>query len=195
MPKSRKSRNVYGEEFIQHFDDEGRKVGISRDRRNWLGEEYIENLDSDGKDLSRSRDVRNIYGEDFQEHIDSDYRRVGTSRVRTDFVGLDYFEHRQADGTVIGRSRIRTDWLGERYIEHSGKRISLNGKNDREVSRLSEQLSSEYHNSEEKHLDEGSDSAPLVYNKHTHAVMQYRFSGGWLPIVAIVGGLLLLGLT
>lgn len=119
--RTRAKKDIWGDEYQEHRDDRGRKVGESREKRDFWGEKSTESRDVDGQVVERTRPREDFWGEEFQEHRDSDGRVVGKSREKEDLWGDRYQERRDSDGNVESTSEDREDFWGDRYTERKPK--------------------------------------------------------------------------
>ncbi len=125
---SRKRKDMFGNDYVEHRDANGNVVGKSRDRKDMFGSDYVEHRDADGNVVGQSRDRKDMFGSDYVERRDADDDVVGKSRDRKDIFGSGYVEHRDADGNVVGKSRDRKDMFGSDYVEHRDADGNVVGK-------------------------------------------------------------------
>ncbi|MEO8153291.1 MAG: hypothetical protein ABI605_09505 [Rhizobacter sp.] len=102
MSKSMQRQSLLGSKYFEHFNDEGKKVGESRERAGVFGK-YIEHCDATGKKVGESRERAGLFGR-FVEHTDATGRKTGKSVKRRSLFG-DYTEHRDTSGQVVGKSK------------------------------------------------------------------------------------------
>lgn len=95
-------QSLLGSKYFEHFNDEGKKVGESRERAGVFGK-YIEHCDATGKKVGESRERAGLFGR-FVEHTDATGRKTGKSVKRRSLFG-DYTEHRDTSGQVVGKSK------------------------------------------------------------------------------------------
>jgi hypothetical protein len=120
MDRTEKTRDWFGDEKEDHFDDNGNKVGETHFKKDWCGDRIQEHFDSDGNKVGETRESPDWLGENRAEHLDSDGNRVGTSYNRTDSLSDPVQEHCDSSGMHVGETRLKKDWLGYSFKEHEG---------------------------------------------------------------------------
>ncbi len=110
-----------GEEYTQHYDDKGNRIGTTHTRADLFGETYLEHRDNKGNIAGDSRTYSDMFGDEYMRHRNRSSDFVGTSKSDNDFFDDAFVTHRDAKGSVTGRSTPRTDLLGARYISHDMK--------------------------------------------------------------------------
>ena len=100
MGTSEKKRDFWGEEYVQHYDDQHRMIGISRVKKDLFGEEYIQHYDENNNMTGTSRDKTDFWGDHYVQHYDENNNMTGTSREKTDFFGNHYVRHEAEPGRI-----------------------------------------------------------------------------------------------
>jgi len=115
--RSEKKTDWLGNEYIQHYDDDGNEVGTSKEATSWLGDKYTQHYDAQGEESGTSKEATSWLGDKYTQHHDRDGEESGTSKADRTWLGDDYTQHYDADGNESGTSRRETDWLGNPYVE------------------------------------------------------------------------------
>lgn len=118
MGESRNQKDFWGNEYVEHRDDDGKFVGESREERTWLGRDYVETRHADGT-VSKTYREKGLFGDEYLETIDADGGKSITREERGLF-GDRYLETTHPDGSVT-RSDERVDFWGKPYMKHSEK--------------------------------------------------------------------------
>lgn len=132
MGHSEKRKDLFGNEYTQHFDDEGRKAGWSETRKDFFGNEYEQHFDKDGGKTGYSENRKGIFG-DYTQHHDRSGRRTGYSEERKGMFG-DYTDHRDQSGRRTGYSAPRQGMFSS-YVRHIGGRAFGGGRRSGAPSR------------------------------------------------------------
>ena len=114
--KTVEAEGILGDKYLEHFDDDGVKIGESRMNDGLLGK-YMEHFDCDGNKIGESKEIDGFFGA-YVEHRSGLGDKVGESRDR-EGVFEDYVEHRDAGDRVVGTS-VDRDGLFGKYKEHRG---------------------------------------------------------------------------
>lgn len=117
MGESRKQKDFWGREYVEHCNDEGEVIGESRPETTWLGTDYIETRHADGK-VSKTYKEQSLFGREYLETRDEDGGRSIT-REHEGLFGGKYLETTHPDGSVT-RSEEQTSIWGEPYMKHRG---------------------------------------------------------------------------
>jgi uncharacterized protein len=141
MSKSEKKTDIWGDEYIQHYDDQGNKAGTTRVETDMWGDRYEQHRDSDGNMTGHTTHETDMWGDRYEQHRDSDGNKTGYSTHETDMWGDRYEQHRDSDGNMTGHTTHETDMWGDRYKHH---RDQQNGRlvSSPAVDRTSNGLSS-----------------------------------------------------
>ena len=113
--------DLFGEEYIQNYDDKGNRIGTTHTRTDLFGETYLEHRDNEGNIVGDSRTYNDMFGNEYLRHRDRSGDFVGTSTSNTDYFGDAFVTHRDSKGNLTGRSTSRTDILGNQYVSHEMK--------------------------------------------------------------------------
>ncbi|MBR5228248.1 MAG: hypothetical protein IKV96_00250 [Firmicutes bacterium] len=125
--RSEKRTDMFGDEYIVHYDRSGRQVGRSEQRKDMFGQTYTQHFDANGKTIGTSQERQGLFGTTFTQHFDSKGHITGTSEKRTDMFGWDYIQHSDNTGRITGISEQRTDILGQPYTQTTGTFGSTSG--------------------------------------------------------------------
>lgn len=117
MSRSDKKKNIWGDEYVETTDDQGRKISESRAQKDIWGDEYVETTDNQGQEVSESRTKKDIWGNEYIETTDPQGRIVSESRTKKDIWGDEYVETYDAEGRKISESRTKKDIWGSEYVE------------------------------------------------------------------------------
>ncbi len=109
---------ILGDEYQQHFDEDGRKSGTSEDREKLLGDEYTQHFDDDGRKDGYSEVKERLLGGEYTQHYDKEGRKAGYSEEKEGLLGNKYIEHYDENGKVIGRTEEHERLLGGTYEKH-----------------------------------------------------------------------------
>jgi hypothetical protein len=115
MGKSYERDGVFGK-YIEHFDDDGNKVGESHERTGYFGK-YTDHTDSAGNKIGESHS-RDGFFDTYLAHHDTSGSKTGESHDRVGFLD-NYKDHTDSSGRKTGESRKREGLFGE-YMEHLG---------------------------------------------------------------------------
>lgn len=118
MGRSEEQKDIFGDRYTQHYDDEGRETGRTEVRKDMFGDEYEQHVDRSGRETGRSEKRRDLFGDEYQQHKDEKGRDAGRSEERRDMFGDEYVEHFDEQGRRIGRSERRRDMFGDEFVEH-----------------------------------------------------------------------------
>jgi hypothetical protein len=119
MGESRKQKDLWGSDYVEHSNDDGKVIAESRPETTWLGNDYIETRHADGT-VSRTYKETGLLGGEYLETIDADGGKSIT-REQQGLFGDKYLETTHPDGSVT-RSDERTDFWGRPYMEHTDGR-------------------------------------------------------------------------
>ncbi len=119
MARSEKKTDIWGNEYVQHYDDDGNETGRSEAKKNIWGDSYTEHRDKDGDVVGESREKSTWLGDKYTEHRDKDDNVSGRSEQKSTWLGDRYSEHRDKDDNVVGESREKSTWLGDKYVEYT----------------------------------------------------------------------------
>jgi uncharacterized protein YecT (DUF1311 family) len=139
MARSEETTNWLGDKITVHYNDDGDKIGESRNETTILGTPYVEHRDAHGNKVGESRNETTILGTPYVEHRDTHGNKVGESSDETTVLGTHYVEHRDARGNELGQSHDEKDWAGKRYKSHSGTAPYLRHSSKSKPSKDSEQ--------------------------------------------------------
>jgi len=112
-------QGLFGDRYVEHLDDDGRKIGESRLKTGFLGTEYVEHTDAQGKVVGESEVRTGFLGDSYVAHLDRDGQAAGESREVQGLFGDSRIEHIDRDGAVTGHSSSETDWLGKEFTRRS----------------------------------------------------------------------------
>ena len=118
---SEQRMDFLGDEYTQHYDDKGNRIGTTHMRTDLFGETYLETRDNAGNIVGDSRTYNDMFGNEYLRHRDRSGNFVGTSTSNTDFFGDAFVTHRDSKGNLAGRSASQTDILGNQYVSHEMK--------------------------------------------------------------------------
>ena len=103
------------------------KVGTSRVQTDLWGEEYIQYYDENGNKTGTSREKTDLFGNRYVQHYDKSGNKTGTSREKTDLFGDPYVQHYDAGQNKAGFSRDRVNLWGGQPGRHPGKQEGKRG--------------------------------------------------------------------
>jgi len=108
----------FGNEYEQHYDEEGNPIGRTKTETDWFGNEYEQHYDEKGNSVGRTKDETGWFGDEYEQHYDEEGNPIGRTKDETGWFGDEYEEHYDNEGNPIGRTRAETDWFGNEYDEH-----------------------------------------------------------------------------
>jgi hypothetical protein len=117
MPKSIKKNDLFGKEYIQHYDDNYNEIGTSVVKENFTGIKYIQHYDTNGNETGRSEFIENWFGEEYLQHFDTNFQETGHSKEKESFLGDKYTEHYDNDYNVTGQTKNKEGFFGDKYRE------------------------------------------------------------------------------
>ena len=115
---SRVQTDLWGEEYIQYYDENGNKTGTSREKTDLFGNRYVQHYDKSGNKTGTSREKTDLFGNRYVQHYDEHDDKAGTSREKTDLWGEEYVQHYDEHDDKAGTSREKTDLFGDPYVQH-----------------------------------------------------------------------------
>ena len=116
--RSEVREGFWGNKYVQHFDENGRKIAQTHEKEGFWGNHYQETVSEDGGTIGRSEEREGFWGDKYTQHYDADGRKSGKSELREGFLGNPYAQHYDQDGNKVGRSEEREDFFGQKYVEH-----------------------------------------------------------------------------
>lgn len=125
--RSEKRIDMFGDEYVVHYDRSGRQVGRSEQRTDMFGQTYTQHFDANGKTIGTSQERQGLFGDTFTQHFDSKGHVTGTSEKRTSIVGQPYTQHFDNKGRMTGTSEERTPMFGNPYTHTTGTFGSTSG--------------------------------------------------------------------
>jgi MFS family permease len=118
MGRSEDKKDVFGDKYVEHRDNDGRKIGTSEDKRDVFGDHYTQHYDTDRDKSGASEDRRDVFGDKYTQHYDNDRNKSGRSEEKRDIFGDEYTQHFDRDGRKSGHSVRKRDVFGDEYVEH-----------------------------------------------------------------------------
>jgi len=115
MSWSEKKTDSWGNEYTQHYDDSGNKVGWSEIKTDAWGSSYEQHYDQDGDKSGWSESKNDAWSNSYDQHCDQEGSKAGWSESKTDAWGGSYEQHYDQDSTKRGWSESRTDAWGNPY--------------------------------------------------------------------------------
>jgi hypothetical protein len=135
MSRSEKKTDAWGNEYTQHYDDSGNKIGWSETKTGAWGNSYEQHYDSDGSKSGWSETNTDAWGGSYGQHYDQDGDKSGWSEAETDAWGGHYDQHYEQDSTKRGWSQSRTDAWGNPYEQNYRQDGSKSGSKYAPASR------------------------------------------------------------
>jgi len=80
VSKSEERKGLFGGKYTEHFDDDGIKIGESRELKG-VFEDYTEHRDAERQKIAESRVHKGVF-EDYTEHVDAEGRITKTRRPK-----------------------------------------------------------------------------------------------------------------
>lgn len=115
---SEERTDIFGNKYIQHFDEDGSKVGWSEERTGLFGDTYVQHHDQSGTKTGWSEERAGIFRDSYVQHHDQSGSKAGWSESRSGIFGDDYVQHHDQSGAKAGWSEERTGLFGGRYKQH-----------------------------------------------------------------------------
>lgn len=115
MSWSEKKTDAWGNEYTQHYDDSGNKIGWSETKTDAWGSSNEQHYDQDGSKPGWSESKTDAWGDSYSQHYDSDGGKSGWSESKTDAWSDNYEQHYDQGSTKRGWSESKTDAWGDRY--------------------------------------------------------------------------------
>lgn len=149
---SEEKTDLFGNKYIQHYDEYGNKAGTSEKKTGIFGDTYTQHYDKYGNKAGTSEQKTGIFGDTYTQHYDKDYNKSGTSEQKTGIFGDTYTQHYDKYGSKSGTSETRTGIFGDTYTQHYGSSGGYSG------------TSSSYSDSYSNSYDSSSDPYASVYS-------------------------------
>lgn len=115
MSKSETKKDMWGNEYTQHYDDSGNKTGWSENRNDAWGNSYEQHYDQSGDKTGWTESKSDSWGSDYSQHYDSDGEKSGWSGSESDAWGNDFDQHYDNESTKTGWSESKRDSWGNNY--------------------------------------------------------------------------------
>lgn len=115
--KSQKETDIFGNEKIVHYDDDGIKIGETCEETDFFGSKRIVHYDRDGIKIGESMKSTDIFGGESVTHYNRDGSYAGKTYETTDFFGNRSAVHTDRDGQEIGKSTAERDFWGNSYTK------------------------------------------------------------------------------
>lgn len=117
--RSEPRTDFLGNKYVQHLDENGRKIARTETKHDFLGNAYQETVSQDGERLGRSEAREGIFGDKYTQHFDAEGKKAGRSEQREGFLGNEYVQDYDEEGRKAGRSEVKEDFLGSKYVKHT----------------------------------------------------------------------------
>ncbi|MHB8521204.1 MAG: RCC1 domain-containing protein, partial [Limisphaerales bacterium] len=91
--RSEERKNIFGDRYIQHFDENGLRAGRSEERTGFIGDKHTQHYDKSGTSTGRSEERKHILGDKYDQHYDRAGAKAGWSEKRTSILGGRYTNH------------------------------------------------------------------------------------------------------
>lgn len=127
---SEERTDIFGNKYIQHYDEYGNKAGTSEKKTGIFGDTYTQHYDKDGNKAGTSEQRTGIFGDSYTQHYDKYGSKSGTSEQRTGIFGDTYTQHYDKYGSKSGTSETRTGIFGDTYTQHYGSSGGYSGSSD-----------------------------------------------------------------
>jgi hypothetical protein len=124
MSYSREEKDIFGNTYIQHYNDDGTKSGWDTQENDILGNEYTQHHNQDYTKSGWSTPEKDILGNEYSQHHSQDYTKAGWSTQEKDILGNEYTQHHDQDYTKTGWSTPEKDILGNEYTQHRNQDYS-----------------------------------------------------------------------
>lgn len=118
---SENRKDIFGDDYVQHYDNRSRPAGYSQEQVNIFGQPYMKHMDQQGSKTGHSENRTDIWGDDYVQHFDKQGRPDGYSGEREDLLGNKYIQHFDKDDRKSGRSEMRQDLFGDEYVKHDNE--------------------------------------------------------------------------
>lgn len=121
---SEAKEDLFGKEYIQHYDESGRKCGTSWEKEDIWGKPYIQHEDERGKITGHTEFKKDWLGDPYLSRSDKLWKKTGESFKAKDFWGDEYTNNTDREGKTISQDRVRKDFWGDEYVEreHKGRK-------------------------------------------------------------------------
>jgi hypothetical protein len=129
MARSENKSDFWGNNYTQHYDDNGNESGTSESKTTFFGDRYTQYYDNNGNDKGTSESKTTFFGDRYTQHYNSNGDDVGTSESKKDFWGNSYVQHYNGKGEESGTSVRQKDFWGNSYIESKNNGTAGYSKN------------------------------------------------------------------
>jgi hypothetical protein len=119
MPYSKDEKDWLGNERKVHYDDSGKKIGISKEEKDWLGKDRTVHYDTDGSKTGISKEERDWLGNDRTINYDKKGNKTGISKVEKDRSGKEFIQHYDTGGNKTHKSAIEKNFWGQSILRHT----------------------------------------------------------------------------
>jgi hypothetical protein len=116
--RSRQRTGFFGNQYIQHQDDQGHNTGYTEQRTDFFGRPYQQHFSQEGGKAGYSEEQQGFFGNRYVQHLNQEGTKAGYSEDRQGFFGNEYLQHYDERGNKAGRSEVRKDFLGNEYVKH-----------------------------------------------------------------------------
>lgn len=116
--RSERRTGFFGNEYQQHYNDEGGKAGYTEQRTDFFGKPYQQHYSQQGDKSGYSEGRTGFLGDQYQQHFDQNGSKAGYSEQNQNFFGTQYVQHHDDQGNKTGRSEVRKDFFGREYVKH-----------------------------------------------------------------------------
>jgi hypothetical protein len=117
---SEKRTDFFGDEYVQHFDEDGNEAGWSQTKEGFSGE-YTQHHDNDGNEVGWSEEKDGVLVDQYTQHYDNDNNEVGWSEEKEGVLVDCYSQHYDSDNNETGWSEEKRGVLVDRYTQHHGR--------------------------------------------------------------------------
>lgn len=118
MGWSEKKTDWLGNEYTQHYDDDGNKTGWSEQKTGWLGDEYTQHYDTNDEKSGWSEDRKGIITENYVQHYDNESNKIGWSENKEGIITEHYVQHYDQNDDKSGWSETKRGIIVDRYVQH-----------------------------------------------------------------------------
>lgn len=117
MARSENRQDLFGNEYVVHFDDTGKEVGRSRTEEKLFGGEVTKTYDNDGNLTSRTEEEESLFGKNraVTRSKSGDVEAITTKEAT--LFGEDHLVTRDTTGQVVSRTYEREGFFGNKYRE------------------------------------------------------------------------------
>lgn len=106
--KQKVKKDLFGNEYIQYYDENGRETDRSKVKTGVFGGKYTEDYDDKGNKIGKSKVRKGIFGGEYTEHYDNSGNKTGKSVSRKGILGGSHTDTYDESGKKTGRTETKS---------------------------------------------------------------------------------------